>query len=108
MSSDQASRRVQVEQDGRVVAEAEIERLDPPGAVKAAVHVESGHLPTGVRSRLVADVFDCPEVKDAEHFTGVVPRGDAELLDCMRERLTDPATRPAGASVIVEADTPHA
>ena len=43
----------------------------------------------------------------AQRFKGVVPRGDSELLGSMRDRLPDSVTRSAGASVIVEADTPH-
>jgi hypothetical protein len=108
MTGSATSRQVRVEDEGRVVAEAELQQCDPPGTVQASVHVESGHLPVGARAQLVADVFDSAEVKGAERFKGVVPRGDSELLGSMRDRLQDSVTRSAGASVIVEADTPHA
>lgn len=97
---------LQVEADGRVVAEAHVQPCDPPGTVQAAVHVEPGHVPVGARAQLVAEVFDTAQVKEADRFRGVVPRGDAEVLGSMRDRLPDPVTRPAGASVIIEAETP--
>lgn len=98
--------RVQVEDDGRVVAEAHVQPCDPPGTVQAAVHVEPGHVPVAARTQLVAEVFDTSQVKEADRFRGVVPRGDAEVLGSMRDRLPDAVTRPAGASVIIEGNTP--
>jgi len=36
-----------------------------------------------------------------------VPRGDVEALERVRERLDVTSTRPAGSTVIVEAEASH-
>lgn len=108
MTSSTPSRQVRVEDGGRVVAAADLQPCEPPGTVQASVHVEPGHLPAGTRTKLVEEVFDTDEVKEARRFKGVVPRGDSEVLGSMRERLPDAVTRPAGATVIVEGRTPDA
>lgn len=64
----------------------------------------SGHHEPGVRADVVHASLQHEQVRDAEHVTVVVPRGDHEALLAAREELPDSTTRPAGASVIVEAD----
>jgi hypothetical protein len=107
MSSDTPHRHVTIEQEGRVVAEAEVQHLDTPGTVQAEVHVESGHMAPGTRSRIVDEVLDDPDVREAERFKAVLPRGDAEVLERVRERLDDVSTHSAGASVVVEGRNIH-
>jgi hypothetical protein len=105
LSTDSPRRHVTIEEQGRVLAEAELQNIDPPGTIQAAVHVESGHLPPGTRTRLVDDVLETADVKGAERLKAVVPRGDAEVLVCVRDGLDDVTTRSAGASVVVEGET---
>ena len=94
---------VQVETDGRVLAEADVRRGGEPGVVVSAMHVESGHLPLGVRARLVDAVLALPLVGSAERLVASVPIGDAEMLDRMRERSDEMRAHYAGATTIVEA-----
>ena len=94
---------VQVETDGRVLAEADVRLGGEPGVVVSAMHVESGHLPLGVRARLVAAVLALPLVGSAERLVASVPIGDAEMLDRMRERSDEMRAHYAGATTIVEA-----
>jgi len=53
------------DEDGRHMAAADIEVVDP-SEVRASLHVESGHLPVGTRTRLVDAVLDTPEVSSRE------------------------------------------
>jgi hypothetical protein len=96
--------RVAVEdEDGRCVAEADIEVVG--GAeVRASLHVEAGHLPRGTRTRLVDAVLDTPEVTSAEHVQVALPLGDTEILERVRERCDPEEVRAAGATCLVEAD----
>jgi hypothetical protein len=94
---------VQVQADGRVLAEAEIRRTEVPGVVASAMHVESGHLPLGTCARLVDAVLADPEVGRAERLVATMPLNDTEMLDRVRQRSGEVAARAAGATKIVEA-----
>jgi len=64
--TDRARSRISVDdEDGRHVAAADIEVVDS-SEVRASLHVESGHLPVGTRTRLVDAVLDTPEVSSCE------------------------------------------
>jgi hypothetical protein len=96
--------RIAVEdEDGRCVAEAEIEVVGR-SEVRASLHVEAGHLPPGTRTRLVDAVLDTPEVSSCEHVQVALPLGDTEMLDRVRERCDPEEVRAAGATCLVEAD----
>jgi hypothetical protein len=97
---------VEVEHDGEAVCSADVQKDEGARAVHVSLHAESGHLPTGVRERLVDEVLELPQVKDSDHVAVSVPRGDAEFLARLRERCDNLSVRPAGATVIVEIDTP--
>ena len=89
--TDRARSRISVDdEDGRHVAAADIEVM-APSEVRASLHVESGHLPVGTRTRLVDAVLDTPEVSSCEHVQVALPVGDTEILDRVRERWI-PAT----------------
>jgi len=104
--TDRARSRISVDdEDGRHVAAADIEVVDP-SEVRASLHVESGHLPVGTRTRLVDAVLDTPEVSSCEHVQVALPLGDTEILDRVRERCDTSDVRAAGASCLVEADLP--
>jgi hypothetical protein len=108
MAADQHGRHVEVAQDGEVVALADVEPRDDQGVVRAALHVEAGHLPTGTRTRLVDAVLDLPETRESNRLEATLPLGDAESLDRLRERCDEVQTRPAGASCLVDAALPTA
>jgi hypothetical protein len=93
---------VEVDHDGEAVCFAEV-TLDEDGqSVRVSLHAESGHLPTGVRERLVDEVLELPQVKSSDRVAMSVPRGDAESLARLRERCDVVSLRPAGSTVIVE------
>ena len=91
------------DEEGRHVAAAEIEVVDP-SEVRASLHVEPGHLPVGIRTRLVDAVLDAPEVSSCEHVQVALPVGDTEILDRVRERCDTGEVRAAGTTCLVEAD----
>lgn len=102
--TDRAQSQISVDdEDGRHVAAADIEVVDSSGA-RASLHVESGHLPVGTRTRLVDAVLDTPEVSACQHVQVSLPLGDTEILDRVRERCDTDEVRAAGTTCLVEAD----
>jgi hypothetical protein len=93
---------VEIEADGHTVASADIHPTDEPGVLHSDLHVESGQLPGGTRTRLVDAVLDLPEVDEAERFVATMPLGDTEMLERVRERCDQVEARPAGSTKIVE------
>jgi hypothetical protein len=93
------------DEDGRQLAAADIEVVDS-SEVRASLHVESGHLPVGTRTRLVDAVLDTPEVSSCQHVQVARPLGDTEILDRVRERCDTSEVRATGATCLVEADLP--
>ena len=106
--NDRARSHVSVDdEEGRRVAAADIEVVDPSEA-RASLSVESGHLPAGTRTRLVDAVLDTPEVSSCTHVQVALPLGETEILDRVRERCDTGDVRAAGATCLVEADLPRA
>jgi hypothetical protein len=93
--------------DGRPLAVARIHLVDAQTA-RASLHVESGHLPAGTRTRLVDAVFDDPDVRTRRQVQVTLPLGDTEILDRVRERGVLAAFRAAGSTCLVEAALPPA
>jgi len=108
MNRDEWHTHLEIEVDGRVVATADVEQHDQPGVVRAALHVEPGHQPTGSRTRLVDAVLNLPEVHHQQRLEAALPIGDTEILDRLRERCDHVQPRPAGATCLVDADLPEA
>lgn len=106
--ADQARHRnVEVADGDRVVASAQVDTSpDTPDIVRASLHAESGHLPTGSRARLVDAVLDLPDLQGRTHLEVTVPLGDAESLQQLRERTNDLTTRAAGSTALVDAELP--
>ena len=98
---------IRIEDDGRLVAAADVEPPDGDGVARSALHVESGQLPRGTRSRLVDAVLDSPEVDRAERLVASMPVGDTEMIDRVRQRGRDVQVRAAGATKLVEARLPE-
>ena len=50
--------------------------------------------------------MDLPEVQASSRLEATIPLGDADSLQRLRERTEDTVTRPAGSTVLVDADIP--
>ncbi|MGK5171114.1 hypothetical protein [Geodermatophilus sp. CPCC 205761] len=94
---------VQILAGGRVLADADVHPTDGTGVVHSELHVASGHLPVGTRSRLVDAVLEHPEVDKAQRLVVTMPISDTEMLDRVRERTDAVEMHAAGATKIVEA-----
>ena len=101
--SDTGQQHITIEDDGRPVAHADLKPSVDSDTVQASMHVESGHLPTGTRTRLVDAVIDRAAALRAERLQACLPAGDGEILDRLRERCTELDARAAGASCLVDA-----
>ncbi len=103
---DRARPQVQInDADGRSIASAEIDEVDPAVA-RTSLHVEAGHLPAGSRTRLVDAVLDDPDVSSHSQVKMAFPLGDTEILDRVRERCHTIEARAAGSTCLVDADLP--
>ena len=100
--SDQALD-IAIQQDGRTVASAEVHHAGQPGVVHSDLHVESGPVPGGTRTRLVDAVLADPRVHGADRLLATMPLGDTEMLERVRQRCRDVHAHAAGATKIVEA-----
>jgi hypothetical protein len=102
-SDEEARHTIRIEDDGRMVAEADVQATEEPGVVHSDLHVESGPLPPDTRRRLVDAVLEDPDVSAAERLVATMPLGDTEMLARVRERSDEVETRTAGATKIVDA-----
>ena len=107
MTSNEKPRRVEIKDGDRTVAAAEVAE-HAEGTVRTSLLPSSGHTPPGSRASLVDAVMDQPEVQSGSRLEATVPLGDAESLERLRERTEDAVTRPAGSTVLVDADLPSA
>jgi hypothetical protein len=96
-----------IEDEGRTLASAEVRPAGEPGTVHSELHVESGPLPGGTRTRLVDAVLEHPQVDEADRLLATMPLGDTEMLDRVRQRCDDVQARAAGATKLVEARLDH-
>ena len=96
-----------IEEEGRTLASAEVRPAGEPGTVRSELHVESGHLPGGTRTRLVDAVLEHPQVDEADRLLATMPVGDTEMLHRVRQRCDDVEARAAGATTLVEARLEH-
>jgi hypothetical protein len=91
--------------DGAMLAVAHVDLVDAD-TVRASLHVEPGHLPARVRTRLVDAVFDDPDVRRRHQVQITLPLGDFEILDRVRQRGVIATFRAAGSTCLVEAELP--
>lgn len=98
-----AEKHITVEEDGQILAQARIASDDEHGA-RAEVNVAPGHLPAGTRQRMADAVHASVVEGDVRRLSASVPLGDAELIDGMREHLTDVELRAAGSTSILEGE----
>ena len=107
MTSPDKSHHVEVTDGDQTVAAAEVTTPDnAEGTVRASLLPSSGHTPPGSRASLVDAVMDLPEVQASSRLEATIPLGDADSLERLRERTEDTVTRPAGSTVLVDADIP--
>jgi len=105
MTSKDKPRRVEVKDGDQTVAAAEVAE-HAEGTVRTSLLPTSGHTPPGSRASLVDAVMDQPEVQAGTRLEATLPLGDAESLERLRERTDDAVSRPAGSTVLVDADLP--
>jgi hypothetical protein len=98
---------VEVSDNHRLVATAEVTIPGGSGGIaRASLRAESGHITPGRRASLVDAVLDLPGVRTCSRLQAILPLGDCESLQRLRERCRNVITRPAGSSAILEADLP--
>lgn len=102
MSRDHAIHHVQIEDDGRMVASAEVQTPED-GTAQASFHIEPGHLPPGTRSALVDAALELADTKPGDRLVASAPRGDGEILDRVHDHYADVTTRSAGATSLIDA-----
>lgn len=98
------SKKIQVEVDGAVLAEATIATDDQDRHSRAQVTMAPGHRPVGAGQTTADAVHHAVCEDEAVHLTASVPRGEGELVDGLRSHLTDVELRAAGSTSIVEGD----
>ena len=109
MIDPDASRHVEIREGDQSIAAADVTTAQgAEGTARASLHATPGHITPGSRASLVDAVMDTPEVQASTRLEATVPLGDGESLDRLRERTEDAATRPAGSTVLLDANIPPA
>ncbi len=99
--------RVEVSDDDRTVATAEVITSEGPGGTaRVSLHAEPGHITPGRRSSLVDAVLDLPEVIESARVEAAFHLGDSESLHRLQERCGDARTHSAGWSALFDANLP--
>ena len=107
MTNPDNPRHIEVSDGGEPVAAAEVTtNAGADGTVRASLHASAGHITPGSRASLVDAVMDLPEVQASARMEASVPLGDDESLERLKERTEDAVTRPAGSTVLLDADIP--
>ena len=102
-----ADRGVEVSDDDRTVATAEVTTSEGSGGTaRVSLRAEAGHITPGRRASLVDAVLDLPEVQESARVQAAFRLGDGESLHRLQERCEDVSTRPAGWSALVDANLP--
>ena len=104
---DDLRQRVEVSDDDRTVATAEVTTSEGSGGTaRVSLRAEPGHITPGRRASLVDAVLDLPEVQESARVEAAFRLGDCESLHRLQERCEDVSTRPAGWSALVDANLP--
>ena len=106
MAEHDLRQRVEVRDDGRALAAAEVTTGGSGGTARVSLHAEPGHITPGCRASLVDAVLDLPEVQQSARLEAAFRLGDAESLLRLQQRCPDGSTRPAGWSTLFTADIP--
>jgi hypothetical protein len=107
MTNPDRHHHVEIKEGDDTVAAADVTiPAETEGTAQASLHSSPGHVTPGRRASLVDAVMDLPEVKESSRLEAALPLGDSETLGRLRERSENATTRPAGSSVLVDADIP--
>ena len=107
MAEHDRRQRVEVSEDDRTVATAEVTTSEGPGGTaQVSLHAEPGHIAPERRASLVDAVLDLPEVQESARLEAAFRLGDSESLHRLQERCQDISTRPAGWSALLDANLP--
>ena len=107
MAAHDRHQHVEVGEDDRTVAAAEVTTSEESGGTaRASLHAESGHITPGRRASLVDAVLNLPEVRESTRLEVAFPLGDSESLQRFQERCEDVSTRSAGWSALLDANPP--
>ena len=105
MTFPETPRHVEIKNGGQVVVAAEV-TMPVAGTARTSLRAAAGHVAPGWRTDLVDAVMDLPEVQASQRLEATVPLGDGELLGRLRERTTDAVIRPAGSTLLLDANIP--
>ena len=99
MAEHQLHQHVEVSDDGRTVAAAEvIISEESGGTARVSLRAEAGHITPGRRASLVDAVLDLPQVRESARLEAAFPLGDGESLQRLQQRFrTSPPTRRGAA-----------
>ena len=106
MAEHDLRQRVEVSDDGRTLATAEVTTAGSGGTARLSLHAEPGHITPGCRVSLVDAVLDLPEVQESARVEAAFRLGDSESLLRLQQRCPGGSTRPAGWSTLFSADLP--
>ena len=106
MAEHDLRQRVEISDDGRTLATAEVATGGSGGTARVSLRAEPGHITPGCRASLVDAVLDLPEVQESARVEAAFRLGDSESLHRLQERCEDVSTRPAGWSALVDANLP--
>ncbi len=76
-------------------------------AVRVGFHVPPGHVEPEAKAHAVDAVLALPAVRRHRRLEITLPMGDHELLSAVRNQCRARRIRPAGASVLVDAEIGH-
>ena len=95
MAGHDLRQRVEVSDDDRTVATAEVTTSEGSGGTaRVSLRAEPGHITPGRRASLVDAVLDLPEVQQSARVEAAFRLGDDESLHRLQERCEDVSTRP--------------
>jgi hypothetical protein len=106
MAEHDLRQRVEVSDDDRAVATAEVITEGSGGTARVSLRAEPGHITPGRRASLVDAVLDLPEVQESARLEAAFRLGDSESLHRLQARCQDASPRPAGWSALVDANLP--
>ena len=107
MAGHDLRQRVEVSDDDRTVATAEVTTSEGSGGTaRVSLRAEPGHITPGRRASLVDVVLDLPEVQESARLEAAFQLGDSESLHQLQERCQDVSTRTAGWSTLLDANLP--
>jgi hypothetical protein len=105
MTFPETPRHVEIRNGGQVVVAAEV-TMPVAGTARTSLRAAAGHVAPGWRTDLVDAVMDLPEVQASHRLEATVPLGDGEFLGRLRERTTGAVVRPAGSTLLLDANIP--